>query len=147
MEAENHLKDSRCGHDTQDLCFISAIEDFYQISRIYGGTVLFPSILMDLTVNSLELNLSAKELYLAEGMDLRTFCLTVKSLKIQVTQGCSYIEEGLKGNIQMKNKIEELCLQLRPSIRLADYLGYASHNPYVYFISVLYKTTKKSKMS
>ncbi|XP_078370932.1 uncharacterized protein LOC144654613 [Oculina patagonica] len=126
MEEENHLKDSRCGHDAQELCFVSALEDFIRSAEFMGETVLFPSILMDLTVNSLELNLSAKELYLAEGMDLRTFCHTVKSLKIQVTQGCSNIEEGLEENIQMRNKIEELCLQLRPSIRLAKYLGYAS---------------------
>lgn len=120
------MKNSRCSHDTQELCFVSALEDFIRSAEVMEKTVLFPSILMDLTVNTLQPDLSPNELYLDEGMDLRTFCITVKSLKIQLTQGCSYIEEGLEENIQMRNQIEEVCLQLRPNIRLAKYLGYAS---------------------
>ncbi len=126
MEGEDHLNDNQGGHDTQEICFLTALDDFIRSAENMEQTVFFPSILMDLTVSTLKPKLSANELYLAEEIDLRTFCLMVKSLKIQVTQGCSYIEEGLKENTQLRNKIEELCLQLRPSIRLAKYLGYAS---------------------
>lgn len=120
------MKNDRSGHDVQDLCFESALENFVHAAEVMEETVLFPSLLMDLTVDTLEPNLSPNELYLDEGMDLRTFCLTLKSLKIQLTQGCSYIEEGIEENTQMKNQIEKLCSQLRQSIRLAKYLGYAS---------------------
>lgn len=126
MDEESQLKTERYGHDTQELCFVSVLEDFVRSAEVMEETVLFPSVLMDSTVNNLEPDLSPNEIYLKEGMDLRTFCLTMKSLKIQLTQGYSYIQEGVQENTQMRNKIEELCLQLRPLIRHAKYLGYAS---------------------
>lgn len=128
MDGEEPLRNSRrYGHDTQELCFVSVLEDFVRSTGVMEETVLFPSFLMDLTVNTLaEPDLSPNEIYLNEEMDLRTFCLMVKSLKIQLSQGCSYIEEGVEENIQMRSKVEELCIQLRPLTRHAKYLGYAS---------------------
>jgi len=126
MDEESKLKTDRCGHDTEELCFVSVLEKFVRSAEVMEETVLFPSFLMDSTVNNLELDLSLNEIYLKEGMDFRTFCLTIKSLKIQITQGRSYIQEGVQENIRMSNEIEEFCLQLRPVIRHARYLGYAS---------------------
>lgn len=119
-------KSDRYGHDTEESCFVSVLEEFVRSAEEMEKTVLFPSVLMDSTVNSLQSDLSLNEIYLKKGMDLRTFCVTMKSLKIQLTQGSSYIQEGVQENIQTRSKIEELCLQLRPVIRHARYLGYAS---------------------
>ena len=126
MDQESKLKTDRYGRDTEELCFVSVLEKFVRSAEAMEETVLFPSVLMDSTVNNLAPDLSLNEMYLKEGMDLRTFCLTMKSLKIQLTQGSSYIQEGLQENKTMSNKIEEFCLQLRPVIRHARYLGYAS---------------------
>lgn len=126
MDEERQLKTDRYSHDTEELCFVSVLEQFVRSAEAMEETILFPSVLMDSTVNNLETDLSPSEVYLNEGMDLRTFCLTMKSLRIQLTQGRSYIQEGVEENIRMGNKIEELCLQLRPVIRHARYLGYAS---------------------
>ena len=126
MDEESQLKTDRYSHDTEELCFVSVLERFVRSVEAMEETILFPSVLMDSTVNNLEPDLSPNEVYLKEGMDLRTFCLTMKSLRIQLTQGSSYIQEGVQEDIPTGNKIEELCLQLRPVIRHARYLSYAS---------------------
>ena len=126
MDEESQLKTDRCSHDTEELYFVSLLERFVRSAEAMEETVLFPSVLMDSTVNNLEPDHSPNEVCLKEGMDLRTFCLKMKSLRIQLAQGSSYIQEGVEENIPMGNKIEELCLQLRPVIRHARYLGYAS---------------------
>lgn len=96
MEEESQLNTDRCSHNAEELCFISVVEKFIRSAEAMEETVLFPSVLMDSTVNNLEPDLSLNEIYLNERMDLRTFCLTMKSLRIQLTQGRSYIQEGVQ---------------------------------------------------
>ena len=128
---DKKVKCKRYHHDSiqysaQELCFVSALEDFIRSAEVMQQTVLFPSVLMDLTVNSLLPNMVLDEIYITEETDLRTFCLMARSLKTQLTEGCSYIEEGRQENIQRRGKVQELCKQLRPLIHQAKYLGYAA---------------------
>lgn len=125
--AKSYQHGDHSTHNTaQEICFVAVLENFVRSADIVQQTVLFPSVLMDLTVNSVLPSVSPNEIYLNEETDLRTFCLLVKSLKIQLTEGCSYIEDGIEENIQMRKKVKELCEQLRPLIRQAKYLGYAA---------------------
>lgn len=127
MDVETPLGNNRRGHDAEEgLCFVSALEDFVRSAGVMEETVLFPSVLMDLPLNTLETNISPNEIYLYAEMDLRIFCSMVKSLKIQLSQGRSFIEEGLEENMQIRNKVEELCLQLKSLTQNAKYLRYAS---------------------
>lgn len=114
-------------HSTaQELCFVSVLENFIRSAEVMQQTVLFPSFLMDSNVSSVLSNVSMDEIYLDEKTDLRTFCLVMTSLKTQITEGCSYIEEGIEESIERRKKVQELCTQLRPLIRQAKYLGYAA---------------------
>ena len=120
---DDNLKESR---------FVLALVNFIRAAEIMEHTVLIPSVLMDLTVNSLIPCLNLNEIYLSEETDLRTFCLVVKSIKIQLTEGCSFFEVTEKSEeenrieIQVQSKLKELCKQLRPLIGQAKYLGYAA---------------------
>lgn len=120
---DDNLKESR---------FVLALVNFIRAAEIMEHTVLIPSVLMDLTVNSLIPCLNLNEIYLSEETDLRTFCLVVKSIKIQLTEGCSFCEvteeseEENRIEIQVQSKLKELCKQLRPLIGQAKYLGYAA---------------------
>ena len=125
-ERDNHDSIQYCEYSGQELRFVSALDDFIRSVEVMQQTVLFPSVLMDLTVNSLLPNIVLDEIYITEETDLRTFCLMVRSLKTQLTEGCNYIEEGMQENIQRREKVQELCKQLRPLIRQAKYLGYAA---------------------
>lgn len=110
----------------QDLCFVTVLENFIQSAKQMQQTVLFPSILMDLPVKLLLPDSDHHEIYLNRETDLRTFYLTVKSFVTQLTEGCNYIEEGLDEGIESMKNVRELCMQLRPLINQAKYLGYAA---------------------
>lgn len=116
----------------QESRFVLVLVNFIRAAELMEHTVLIPSVLMDLTVNSLIPCLNLKEIYLSEETDLRTFCLVVKSIKIQLTEGCSFFEvteesdEENRIEIQVQSKLKELCKQLRPLIGQAKYLGYAA---------------------
>ena len=138
MDGKENATSEPFGHDTDDSthrdiaqasCFVSVLANFFRSAEIMEQTVLFPSVLIDVTVNSVLPSVSPNEIYLNEEADLRTFCLMVKSIKTQLTEGCSFIEEfeeGEEQNIQIRKKVKELCKQLRPLIRQAKYLGYAA---------------------
>ena len=79
--------------------------------------------------------LNLNEIYLSQETDLTTFFLVVKSIKIQLTEGCSFYEvteESEEENrieiqlIQEQSKVKEPCDQLRHLIGQAKYLGYAA---------------------
>lgn len=116
----------------QESRFVLVLVNFIRAAELMEHTVLIPSVLMDLTVNSLIPCLNLKEIYLSQETDLRTFCLVVKSIKIQLTEGCSFFEvteesdEENRIEIQVQSKLKELCKQLRPLIGQAKYLGYAA---------------------
>ena len=116
----------------QDSRFFLVLVNFIRAAELMEHTVLIPSVLMDLTVNSLIPCLNLNEIYLSQETDLRTFCLVVKSIKIQLTEGCSFFEvteetdEENRIEIQVQSKLKELCKQLRPLIGQAKYLGYAT---------------------
>lgn len=116
----------------QESRFVSVLVNFIRAAEIMEHTVLIPSVLMDLTVNSLIPCLNLNETYLSQETDLRTFCLVVKSIKIQLTEGCSFFEvaeeseEENRIEIHVQSKVKELCKQLRPIIGQAKYLGYAA---------------------
>ena len=116
----------------QDSRFFLVLVNFIRAAELMEHTVLIPSVLMDLTVNSLIPCLNLNEIYLSQETDLRTFCLVVKSIKIQLTEGCSFFEvteetdEENRIEIQVQSKLKELCKQLRPLIGQAKYLGYAA---------------------
>ena len=116
----------------QESRFFLVLVNFIRAAELMEHTVLIPSVLMDLTVNSLIPCLNLNEIYLSQETDLRTFCLVVKSIKIQLTEGCSFFEvteesdEENRIEIQVQSKLKELCKQLRPLIGQAKYLGYAA---------------------
>ena len=127
MDMKASTEKNRPDHNTESgLCFVTVLERFVKSATVLEETVLFPSVLMDLSVNALEAKINPNEIYLYKEMDLRTFCRMVKSLRIQLLQGCSFIEEGLEENKQIRNKVEELCLQLKSLTQHAKYLRYAS---------------------
>lgn len=116
----------------QESRFVSVLVNFIRAAELMEHTVLIPSVLMDLTVNSLIPCLNLNEIYLSQETDLRTFYLVVKSIKIQLMEGCSFFEvaeesdEENRIEIQVQSKLKELCKQLRPLIGQAKYLGYAA---------------------
>ena len=116
----------------QESRFFLVLVNFIRAAELMERTVLIPSVLMDLTVNSLIPCLNLNEIYLSQETDLRTFWLVVKSIKIQLTEGCSFFEvteesdEENRIEIQVQSKLKELCKQLRPLIGQAKYLGYAA---------------------
>ena len=130
MDGKEKATSHQYGHEntpnSQELCFVSVLENFVRSAEVMQETVLFPSVLMDLTVNSVVPSVRPNEIYLNDETDLRTFCLMVTSLKTQLTEGCSYLEEGVEEHTERRNKVQELCKQLRPLIRQAKYLGYAA---------------------
>ena len=127
MSTDTLLEKDRPDYDTDGvLCFVAVVERFVKSATVLEETVLFPSVLMDLSVNALEAKINPNEIYLYKELDLRTFCRMVKSLRIQLSQGCSFIEEGLEENMQITHKVEELCSQLKSLTQHAKYLRYAS---------------------
>ena len=116
----------------QESRFFLVLVNFIRAAELMERTVLIPSVLMDLTVNSLIPCLNLNEIYLSQETDLRTFYLVVKSIKIQLMEGCSFFEvaeesdEENRIEIQGQSKLKELCKQLRPLIGQAKYLGYAA---------------------
>ena len=116
----------------QESRFFLVLVNFIRAAELMEHTVLIPSVLMDLTVNYLIPCLYLNEIYLSQETDLRTFCLVVKSIKIQLMEGCSFFEvaeesdEENRIEIQVQSKLKELCKQLRPLIGQAKYLGYAA---------------------
>lgn len=104
MDMKASTEKNRPDHNTESgLCFVTVLERFVKSATVLEETVLFPSVLMDLSVNAFEAKINPNEIYLYKEMDLRTFCRMVKSLRIQLLQGCSFIEEGLEENKQIRN--------------------------------------------
>ena len=71
MDMKASTEKNRPDHDTESgLCFVTVLERFVKSATVLEETVLFPSVLMDLSVNALEAKINPNEIYLYREVSL-----------------------------------------------------------------------------
>ena len=112
--------------ETKEFSFMTVLEDFIHSAEIMERTVLFPSLLMDLSLDAITRDLASTELHLQnQELDLRGFYFMVKSLKTQLEKGSKFVVHREEQNFETRSKIAQLCEKLTPLIRQARYIGEA----------------------